>query len=84
MNEIRTPERAVQLLDALGEQLDHAGAAYELVVVGGSALLALAPTRDELLAAARWTLTHDPSPAYRGVLEQGLAVLGVEDAALGA
>lgn len=194
MKEIRTAERATQLLDALGEQLERAGAPYELVIVGGSALLALGlitrptkdvdvvalrsglslqpanplpqpllvardrvardfhiptdwlndgpaslltfglpdgflsrasrdghgraltvwyasrldqvhlklyaavdqgpgkheadlralePTRDELLTAARWTLTHDPSPGYRHVLEQALVALGVSDASLG-
>ncbi|HEX9505387.1 MAG TPA: hypothetical protein VGA62_05215, partial [Acidimicrobiia bacterium] len=38
----------------------------------------LAPTRDELLVAARWTLTHDTSSGYRGELVKALAVLGVE------
>jgi hypothetical protein len=38
----------------------------------------LAPTHDELLLAARWTLTHDTSPAYRGELLRALAVFGVE------
>jgi hypothetical protein len=45
-------------------------------------LRALEPTRDELLAAARWTLTHDPSSGYRHVLEQALVALGVSDASL--
>lgn len=47
-------------------------------------LRTLAPTRDELVAAARWTRTHDPSEGYLGVLVQVLATLGVEDADLGA
>jgi hypothetical protein len=47
-------------------------------------LRALDPTPDELLAAARWTRTHDPSDGYRSVLERVLAAFGVEDAALGA
>jgi len=38
----------------------------------------LAPTRDELLVAARWTRTHDPSPGYRALLLETLVVLGVE------
>jgi Nucleotidyltransferase of unknown function (DUF6036) len=141
---------AARVLDALGEQLARAGARYELVVIGGSALLALglvsratrdvdlvaglpegflsrterrehgpalvawyasrhdqihfklyatvdqgpgkheadlralAPTPRELLTAARWTRTHDPSEGYRMVLEQVLAAFGVDDAALGA
>jgi hypothetical protein len=47
-------------------------------------LRALAPTRDELVAAARWTTTHDPSEGYRWMLERALAYLGVENAALDA
>jgi hypothetical protein len=38
----------------------------------------LAPTRDELLIAARWTRTHDPSPGYRALLRETLEVLGAE------
>ena len=45
-----TADTAEQLLQALGEQLEAAGARYDLVVIGGSALLALGyvrrPTRD--------------------------------------
>jgi len=40
----------------------------------------LRPNRDELLAAARWTVTHDPSPGYRSLLVETLRQLGVEDA----
>jgi len=47
-------------------------------------LRALEPTRDELVAAARWTRTHDPSEGYLGVLVRVLAAFGVEDADLGA
>jgi hypothetical protein len=42
-------------------------------------LAALAPTPDELLAAARWTRTHDPSPAFAENLGAVLRALGVED-----
>jgi hypothetical protein len=45
-------------------------------------LRALQPTRDELLAAARWTRTHDPSQGFREELLKTLAALGVADAAL--
>lgn len=38
------------------------------------------PTHDELLAAARWTITHDPSPAFRSLLVDSLSDLGVEEA----
>ncbi|MGH2511887.1 MAG: DUF6036 family nucleotidyltransferase [Candidatus Limnocylindrales bacterium] len=40
----------------------------------------LEPDPGELLAAARWTLTHDPSPGYRLVLVEMLRTLGMEDA----
>jgi hypothetical protein len=46
-------------------------------------LRALAPTRDELIAAARWSRTHDPSVVHRDILTAALAYLGVEDADLG-
>jgi hypothetical protein len=38
----------------------------------------LSPTPDELLAAARWTRTHDPSEGFRSMLHQALRALGVE------
>jgi hypothetical protein len=41
-------------------------------------LQALAPTAPELLAAARWARTHDPSEAFRSELLQALAFFGVE------
>lgn len=47
-------------------------------------LRALDPTRDELLAAVRWVVTHDPSEGFRHELSAVLAYLGVEDADLGA
>ena len=50
----------------------------------GSDLQALDPTPEELLAAGRWTMTHDPSPGYREMLENGLTYLGVDSAALDA
>ena len=42
-------------------------------------LMELSPSGPELLAAARWTLTHDPSPGYRALLVDTLHHLGVED-----
>lgn len=57
MINITSAEVAGQLLDALGEQLEPLGARYELVVVGGSALLALElvtrPTKDVDVVALR-------------------------------
>ena len=46
-------------------------------------LRALNPTQGELTAAARWSITQDPSPGYRSVLVDALRVLGVDDADLG-
>jgi hypothetical protein len=40
----------------------------------------LVPDQDELLVAARWSRTHDPSPGYRSALVETLRYLGVEDA----
>lgn len=44
-----------------------------------SDLRALAPNRDELLQAARWARTHDPSEGFEQVLHKTLSHLGVED-----
>ncbi|MGH3273087.1 MAG: hypothetical protein ACRDNZ_02020 [Streptosporangiaceae bacterium] len=46
-------------------------------------LRALSPNHRELIAAARWSLTQDPSPGYRSVLVEALRILGVDDADLG-
>lgn len=45
-------------------------------------LRALDPTADELVAAGRWTRTHDPSEDFRQELVAVLAHLGVTDADL--
>jgi hypothetical protein len=42
-------------------------------------LIALDSSREELLDAARWTITHDPSPGFRAELVKALAALGVGD-----
>lgn len=47
-------------------------------------LEALAPAEDELVAAARWARTHDPSEGFLEPLVQALAYFGVEDVDLGA
>jgi hypothetical protein len=46
-------------------------------------LRALHPGTGELIVAARWSMTQDPSPGYRMVLKDALSALGVEDNALG-
>jgi hypothetical protein len=43
-------------------------------------LAALSPNREELLDAARWAMTHDPSAGFRSELLKALAGVGVEDA----
>ena len=43
-------------------------------------LHALDPNEEELLAAARWSQTHDPSEGYRQELVKVLMAFGVEDA----
>jgi hypothetical protein len=40
----------------------------------------LEPERDDLLVAARWATSHDPSPGFRSLLIDTLRGLGVEDA----
>ena len=43
-------------------------------------LASLAPSPEDLLRAARWTLLHDASPGYRELLVATLGTLGVDDA----
>jgi len=40
----------------------------------------LEPERDDLLAAARWATSHDPSPGFRSLLVETLRALDIEDA----
>jgi hypothetical protein len=58
--------------------VDQAGGRHE------ADLRALHPSTAELIAAARWSMTQDPSPGYRIMLTEALSALGVEDADLGA
>ena len=44
-----------------------------------SDLRALSPTEEELLAAARWSRSHDPSEGYAQMLRDVLTHLGVDD-----
>jgi hypothetical protein len=46
-------------------------------------LQALSPTEEELVAAARWSRSHDPSEGYAQVLRAVLAHMGVKDVDLG-
>lgn len=60
---------------------------YALVDQGpgkhGADLRALSPNEEELLAAARWSRSHDPSEGYAQVLRDVLTHMGVRDADLG-
>lgn len=49
-----------------------------------SDLQALEPSQAELLAAARWTRTHDASDGFLSVLTEVLAYFKIDDADLGA
>jgi hypothetical protein len=40
----------------------------------------LNPDRDDLLSAAHWAISHDPSPGFRSLLVETLRTLGVENA----
>lgn len=42
-------------------------------------LEALAPTHEELLQAARWSRTHDPSPGFEQELRRALVHFGADD-----
>lgn len=46
-------------------------------------LRALSPTEEELLAAARWSTSHDPSDGYAQMLREVLTHLKVDDVDLG-
>lgn len=46
-------------------------------------LRALSPTEEELVAAARWSRSHDPSEGYAQILGQVLTHMGVKDVDLG-
>ncbi|MEX0990619.1 MAG: DUF6036 family nucleotidyltransferase [Actinomycetota bacterium] len=67
-------DRFDQIHLKLYAMVDQAGGRHE------DDLRALTPTPDELLIAARWTRTHDPSPGFRGQLSLALERLGVDDA----
>jgi hypothetical protein len=69
--------RVDQIHFKLFAMVDQAGGRHE------TDLRALHPSTAELTAAARWSLTQDPSPGYRMVLREALSALGVEDADLG-
>jgi hypothetical protein len=74
---VHFPSRTDQIHFKLYAMVDQGAGRHE------ADLRTLSPTLDELLAAARWAITHDPSEGFRGQLLQVLAMLGVENADLG-
>ncbi len=67
MMDVQDPDVANVLFSALGEQLAAQGSAFDLVVIGGSALLAVGlitrPTRDvDMLALLSGDRLIDPRP----------------------
>lgn len=76
---LHLPSREDQICFKLYAAVDHFGGQY-----WGTQdkhyedLKILVPTRDELVFAARWTVTHDPSEGFRGELMKCLLSLGVE------
>ncbi len=69
--------RLDQIHFKLFAMVDQAGGRHE------ADLRALHPKREELIAAAHWSMTQDPSPGYKMVLTDALKALGVGDNALG-
>ncbi|MGH3278767.1 MAG: DUF6036 family nucleotidyltransferase [Trebonia sp.] len=69
--------RLDQIHFKLFAMVDQGGGRHE------SDLRALKPTAAELTAAARWSVTQDPSPGYESVLADALRFLGIDDADLG-
>ena len=69
-------DRFDQIHLKLYAMVDQAGGRHE------EDLRALAPAEEELIAAARWTTSHDPSVGFRAQLLLALGKLGVDDAAL--
>jgi len=70
-------DRFDQIHFKLYAMVDHAGGRH------AEDLRALDPTPEELVTAARWTTTHDPSEGFRGQLVLALEELGVRDADIG-
>jgi hypothetical protein len=70
--------RTDQIHFKLYAMVDHGGGRHE------TDLRSLTPSQQELLDAAAWTRTHDPSEGFRDLLDQALQTLGIDDAGDGA
>jgi hypothetical protein len=73
--EVHIPGRTDLLALKLYAAVDHSGSRVDKHLAD---LRALRPTPAELLVAARWTRTHDPSPGFARELVALLTSLGVE------
>lgn len=73
--EVHVPGRVDLLAFKLYAAVDQSGNRASKHLID---LKDMEPTSDELLLAARWTRTHDPSEGYRGELVNVLASLGVK------
>ena len=71
---VRFFSRYDQIHFKLYAAVDQGGKHYE-------DLLALKPTAEELLAAAKWSMTHDVSESYKGELKRILTEMGHKDVA---
>ncbi|MBI3292481.1 MAG: hypothetical protein HYZ73_06695 [Elusimicrobia bacterium] len=71
---VRLLSRYDQIHFKLYAAVDRSGKHYD-------DLLALKPTPSELEAAARWSMTHDVSEAYKGELQKMLTAMGHPDVA---
>lgn len=72
--EVHVPGRVDLLCFKLYAAVDHSGARESKHLVD---LRDMEPTAEELLRAARWTRTHDPSEGFRGELVKVLQAFGV-------
>lgn len=73
--EVHIPGRVDLLAFKLYATVDHSGNRTNKHLID---LQDMDPTPDELVHAAQWTRTHDPSVGYKGELIKVLASLGVE------
>lgn len=71
---VRFASRYDQIHFKLHAAVDRGGPGKHL-----SDLEALHPTKDEIVQAARWSRTHDPSEGYLSMLQFALAHFGVTD-----
>jgi Nucleotidyltransferase of unknown function (DUF6036) len=74
---VRFASRLDQIHFKLYAMVDQPGGRHE------TDLRMLRPLPEELLAAARWACTHDPSGPFRGLMIQALSALGVDGERLG-